>query len=72
MTDPRTLAAMVDYIHANPVRRGLCARPEDWRWSGAADFLARQNRPDGAAVGAVPPVGPIPLDPIPPEWGVTG
>ena len=21
------------YIHRNPVRRGLCARPEDWRWS---------------------------------------
>ena len=23
----------VDYIHANPVRRGLCGRPEDWRYS---------------------------------------
>jgi putative transposase len=21
------------YIHRNPVSRGLCARPEDWRWS---------------------------------------
>ena len=21
------------YIHRNPVRRGLCARPEDWAWS---------------------------------------
>jgi len=21
------------YIHRNPVRRGLCARPEDWEWS---------------------------------------
>lgn len=21
------------YIHRNPVRRGLCAGPEDWQWS---------------------------------------
>jgi putative transposase len=21
------------YIHCNPVRRGLVARPEDWKWS---------------------------------------
>ena len=21
------------YIHRNPVRRGLCERPEDWEWS---------------------------------------
>ncbi len=24
---------MIDYIHANPVRRGLVARPEEWTWS---------------------------------------
>jgi putative transposase len=23
----------VHYIHWNPVRRGLCKRPEDWAWS---------------------------------------
>ena len=23
----------VHYIHQNPVRRGLVARPEDWKWS---------------------------------------
>jgi putative transposase len=23
----------VRYIHRNPVKRGLCARPEDWEWS---------------------------------------
>jgi putative transposase len=21
------------YIHRNPVKKGLCARPEDWQWS---------------------------------------
>jgi len=25
--------ATVDYIHNNPVKAGLCARPEDWPWS---------------------------------------
>src|SRR5262249_24561281 len=35
----RTLRAMIEYIHANPVRRGLVARPEDWEWSSARWFL---------------------------------
>jgi putative transposase len=26
---------MIDYIHANPVRRQLVERPEEWRWSSA-------------------------------------
>jgi putative transposase len=26
---------MIDYIHANPVRRGLVTRAEDWEWSSA-------------------------------------
>jgi putative transposase len=32
----RTHAKFVEklrYIHRNPVKRGLCARPEDWLWS---------------------------------------
>ncbi len=33
-----TLYRLIEYIHANPVRRGLCERPEDWRWSSAADY----------------------------------
>ena len=24
-----------DYLHGNPVKRGLVARPEDWKWSSA-------------------------------------
>ena len=30
------LASAVHYIHENPVRAGLCARPEDWRWGTAS------------------------------------
>ena len=33
--EPRYVWEMIDYIHANPVRRGLCGRPEDWPWSSA-------------------------------------
>ena len=29
----------IHYIHANPVRRGLCLKAEDWFWSSAADYL---------------------------------
>ena len=53
--EPKTLSAQIDYFHANPVRRGLCERPEDWFWSSAAHYAG---------------TGPVPLipDPIPPEW----
>jgi putative transposase len=36
---PRTIWDMIDYIHANPVRRGLCERPEQWPWSSAEAYL---------------------------------
>ena len=35
---PRTVHTQIEYIHRNPVRRGLCAKPEDWHWSSAADY----------------------------------
>ena len=28
----------VEYIHWNPVRRGLVARPEEWRWSSVHEY----------------------------------
>jgi putative transposase len=31
----KTVPAVVDYIHANPVRRGFVAQPTDWEWSSA-------------------------------------
>jgi putative transposase len=33
--DPSTAHEMAEYIHANPVRRGLVASAEDWQWSSA-------------------------------------
>ncbi len=35
VTDPATVHAMIKYIHANPVRRGLVECAEDWEWSSA-------------------------------------
>jgi putative transposase len=32
------------YIHRNPVKRGLCERPEDWQWSS---FLQHSSGVDG-------------------------
>ncbi len=29
----RQFAEKLGYIHRNPVKRGLCDRPEDWEWS---------------------------------------
>lgn len=31
----RPIREVIDYIHANPVRRGLAERPTDWLWSSA-------------------------------------
>jgi putative transposase len=31
--DPKAALAVIDYLHANPVRRGLVARATDWPWS---------------------------------------
>ena len=46
---------MIDYIHLNPVRRGLVERAELWKWSSAA-WLLGTGRP------------PLIPDQIPPEW----
>jgi putative transposase len=53
----RALRAMIDYIHLNPVRRGLVERTRDWRWSSAAWFEGCE----GANEHLIP-------DGIPPEW----
>ena len=40
---PEAVRAEGDYLHLNPVRRGLCERPTDWCWSSAADYAARDR-----------------------------
>lgn len=36
ITEPTTIWAEMDYVHANPVRRKLCDRSIEWPWSSAA------------------------------------
>jgi putative transposase len=46
---PEAIQASLDYIHENPVKRGLCLRAIDWRWSSARFYLgdppSRQHAP---------------------------
>jgi putative transposase len=59
------------YIHRNPVKRGLCQRPEDWEWSSfrhyatgcegrveiESEWTARKREP---AEGKLCPAVPLP------------
>jgi putative transposase len=49
ITSVKTLIKIIDYIHRNPVRRGLVSNPEDWKWSSALEW-------------SKPGCGPIPID----------
>jgi putative transposase len=40
-----TVHRTIDYIHANPVRRGLAVLPEDWPWSSAAWYAGQKDVP---------------------------
>ena len=37
--DARDLRMHLDYIHLNPVKHGLAARPGDWQWSSFARYV---------------------------------
>jgi putative transposase len=52
VTEPATLMQMIEYIHNNPVRRGLVSKVTDWIWSSAR-FYAGETRV------------PIRMDPLP-------
>jgi len=39
------------YMHRNPVKRGLVAAPEDWRWSSYRFYLLDERGPVGVNEG---------------------
>ena len=43
-------ARLIDYVHMNPLRHGMCRHMEDWQWSSLHRFVAAGliARPDGA------------------------
>jgi hypothetical protein len=55
----------LDYMHFNPVKRGLCVTPEEWRWSSAGG--SRSARIPTASALPLTMEHPEPPDPEP--WG---
>ncbi len=43
--DDRYLIALIRYIHMNPVRAGLVAKPELWPWSSHRQYAERRDSP---------------------------
>ncbi|MDA0590521.1 MAG: hypothetical protein O2820_21470 [Planctomycetota bacterium] len=42
---PEAITASMDYIHLNPVKRGLCEKATDWKWSSARFYLGETTLP---------------------------
>src|SRR6266852_8323540 len=65
------------YIHRNPVKQGLCERPEDWDWSSFRHYATgaegrveiesgwTARKRERAAGRLCPAVEPLPLKPKP-------
>jgi putative transposase len=54
----KTTLLAVDYLHANPVRRGLCRQSIDWTWSSA-----RWHAADGQHVDTrLPKLSSLPME----------
>lgn len=58
ITGAKTIRATIDYLHANPVRRGLVESPADWRWSSAAYYAGEADIPLVPDVGSIPALPP--------------
>jgi len=50
-----TIRATLDYIHANPVRRGLVESAEDWHWSSAGYYVLGRAEPLKPDADSIPP-----------------
>ena len=52
ISDPDQIRNTIEYMHGNPVRRGLVDKPTDWRWSSVhcwedgSDMPLKIDRPD--------------------------
>jgi putative transposase len=40
VTTDSEYGALIDYVHSNPLRHGLCAEAADWQWSSLHRFVA--------------------------------
>jgi putative transposase len=62
LNKPETVQASINYIHENPVKRKLCRRAVDWRWSSARHYFPTPG---------LPPVASPRLTPLPAEFLMT-
>ncbi|WP_390623354.1 REP-associated tyrosine transposase [Blastopirellula sediminis] len=58
ITNPTTTMLSIDYLHENPVKRRLCARAVDWKWSSARRILV----PDSPIDRDLPAITKLPAD----------
>ena len=52
---PQAIEASIDYIQANPVKRGLCQRSVDWKWSSARFCQTNEIDPSLPTLSKLPP-----------------
>jgi REP element-mobilizing transposase RayT len=49
--DPDYFRSIIAYVHLNPVRAGVCARPERYEWSSHAAYAVRAGEPSNSSFG---------------------
>ncbi len=54
LVEEKLIYATIDYLHLNPVRRGLVERAEDWKWSSAGYFAGAADVPLKPDSGSLP------------------
>lgn len=54
LSTPHDIWEKIDYIHENPVARGLCESPLDWKWSSARAFHDRTIDPIRVDLDSIP------------------
>jgi len=47
ITSAEVLKTKVEYVHGNPVRRGLVENPRDWPWSSCRSYFLGDDQPLG-------------------------
>jgi putative transposase len=55
VADDAEYSALVDYLHANPLRHGLCRRAADWPWSSLHRFVSAGMAPSDLPATLAPP-----------------
>ncbi len=59
---PEAVTGFIDYVHHNPVTRGLCDRAIDWKWSSARYYLLDPPRQQFAGLPYIHGLPPGLLD----------